>query len=348
LEKKHLFIINPRSFLRIRDMNRVIVEIVSCFEDGQRIAAFRHFDIVPAFPGLDSTKGPYAIHISRFPRDAIIAIRKYAAMAGEQALLRVYAVGGDGVSFGCLNGIVGLPNAELALVPYGSGSDFARSFGEGLVGEMRKIRAQITAPAIPADIIHCGTNYALNACSIGFEAVAVWKVLGAQKKFWTVRRRHPRINSLLYTLSGIAAAFDKTAVGQRYRMSIDGEEIENDLTLIYLANGRGYGVDKVVIPEAVPDDGYLDMLTVPQIPSLKVLRLLPDYMDGNYKKHPSEIIYRRIKTVSVTSDTPLCIAMDGEVFFDTSIAIAIVPQAVRIAAVGGRTFLKNGGAVCGE
>jgi diacylglycerol kinase family enzyme len=99
-----------------------------------------------------------------------------------------------------------------------------------------------------------------------------------------------------------------------------------------------------MIPEAVPDDGRLDMLTVTKTSTQKTLRLLPDYMRGNYKKHPSEIMYRQVKTVSITSNIPLCIALDGEVFFDTTIDISIVPRAVRIAAVGGRTFLNSGAA----
>jgi diacylglycerol kinase family enzyme len=347
LEKKHLFIINPRSFLRGRDISRLIAEIVSCFDSAPRAAPLYSLDGSPAFPDPDSVEGPYAIHLSRFPRDAIIVIRKYMARVAEKALVRVYSAGGDGAAFGCLNGIVGLPNAELALIPYGSGNDFARSFGEGLVGEMRKITAQIEAPVVPADIIHCGTNYALNSCSIGIEAVAIRKIQGMQKRLWKLRRRFAPLNGLLYTLSGIAAAFDPESAGQRYRMTIDEGKTEDDLALILLANGRGYGANKVVIPEAVPNDGYLDMLTVTKASTMKILRLLPDYLKGNYKKHPSEIVYRRVKKVSITSDTPLCIALDGEVFFDTSIDISIVPQAVRIAAVGGRAFF-DGGAAYGE
>jgi diacylglycerol kinase family enzyme len=347
LEKKHLFIINPLSFLRVKDINRVIAEIISYFEGAPQGASFYSSDAIPDLPDVGAFKGPYAIHISRFPRDAIIIIRKYMAVTAGKALVRVYSIGGDGMAFGCLNGIVGLPNAELALVPYGSGNDFARSFGEGLVKEMRKIEAQINAPTVPADIIHCGTNYALNSCSIGIEAVAIRKIHKTQKRFWKLRRKYSFLNGLLYTLSGIAVAFDQEASGQHYRITVDDEKIEDNLALIYLANGRGYGADKVVIPEAVPDDGRLDMLTITKTSTLKTLRLLPDYMKGNYKKHPSEMIYRRVKGVSVTSDTPLCIALDGEVFFDTSLTIDIVPQAVRIAAVGGRTF-QNSGAAHGE
>jgi diacylglycerol kinase family enzyme len=346
LEKKHLFIINPRSFSGGRDINRVIAEIVSCFEGPGRAAPFRSHGAPPVLPGFNAFTGPYAIHIARFPRDAIVVIRKYMAAVAGAAMVRVYSIGGDGAAFGCLNGIVGLPNAELALIPYGSGNDFVRSFGEGLTGELRKIEAQIEAPTIPVDIIHCGTNYALNSCSIGIEAVAIRKVQGAQKKFWKLRRRYPVLNGLLYTLSGVAVAFDREGIGQRYRMTIDDGKVEDDLALIYLANGRGYGVDKIVIPEAVPNDGSLDMLTVTKTSTIKTLRLLPSYMKGEYKKHPSEIIYRRVKRVSVSSDTPLCIALDGEVFFDSSIDIEIVPRAVRVAAVGGRSFI-NSGAFCG-
>jgi hypothetical protein len=71
-----------------------------------------------------------SIHVSRYLRDAIGVISKYRSGVPEGAVVRVYAVGGDGILFDCLNGIVGLRGVELGALPYGNTCDFPRAFGE--------------------------------------------------------------------------------------------------------------------------------------------------------------------------------------------------------------------------
>jgi hypothetical protein len=154
--KKHLFVINPRSFLSARNINRVIAEIVRCFDGPSEAREAASGGVIADLPDIDSAESPSAIHISRSPRDAAIVIWKYMALVGAETPVRVYAIGGDGVAFCCLNGIVGLPNAEPAVVPCGTGSD------KELISEMRNIAEQIKAPAIPAGSTDCGSLCALS------------------------------------------------------------------------------------------------------------------------------------------------------------------------------------------
>jgi diacylglycerol kinase family enzyme len=339
--KKHLFVINPRSFLTSRDINRIIREIASCFGEPPEALQAASGDISPGLPALYSPESPYAIHISRFPRDAIIVIRKYMAMVGEETSVRVYAIGGDGVVFCCLNGIAGLPNAELAVVPYGTGSDFVQAFGgKELIPGMRNIAEQIKAPTIYADIIDCGSMYALNACAVGLEPMSLLKAYPLLKACWKLRRRSIAITEMILRFGGLAAVFDAKTIGQYYHIRMDDEEIEGPLSIIHLANTPGYPINKTVIPEAVPDDGLLDMLVYRQSSPVRILRRMPRYLKGRHAEFPNDYIYRRVRSVAVRSDRPLCITLDGEVFFDTSITVRVLPQAVRIASVGGRPF-KN-------
>jgi diacylglycerol kinase family enzyme len=339
--KKHLFIINPHSFLRIRDINRVISEIVRCFDGESAALKVPSDDVLPDLPGLYSAENSYVIHISRFPRDGTIIIRKYIDFVGDKTPVRVYAIGGDGVVFCCLNGIVGLPNAELAVVPYGTGSDFVQSFGgKYLIPEMRNIEEQIKAPVIPADIIDCGNIYALNSCAVGFEAMALRWCYPVMKTLWKIRRRFLPVTETILRISGIMEMFDKDIMRQYYRIEMDDEKIEGAMGLIHIANSPGYPINKSVIPEAIPNDGLLDIVIYRQTSISKSMQLMPYYLKGQHGMFPNLYIYRRVRHVSVSSDQPLGISMDGEVFFDTTFNIRVIPRAVRIASVGGRPF-KN-------
>ncbi|MDR2313727.1 MAG: hypothetical protein LBE02_04265 [Spirochaetaceae bacterium] len=334
--KKHLFIINPRSFLGFREINRVIAEIVRCF-DGPLAARQFFGDVVPVLPNPYSISSPYAIHISRFPRDPIIVIRKYMALM--KTPVRIYAIGGDGLVFSCLNGIAELPNAELAIVPYGTGSDFTQSFGGvELIPRMRNIQKQIDAPVIPTDLIDCGGIYALNACALGFEGMATLKSYAAFKTLWRIRRRFPAVTEGIYRIAGVLELFDADTMGQYYQVQMDDEKLEGPMSLIHIANNPGYPINKRVIPEAVPDDGVLDMVIYRKSSLLKSLRRMPYYLKGQHGKFPENYLYRRVRSVSISSDRPLCISLDGEVFFDTAFNIRVAPRAVRIAAVDGMPF----------
>jgi diacylglycerol kinase family enzyme len=143
---KHLFVINPVSFPKQSDMEAVIAEIN------------RYFKV---------SDGEYHIHISRFPRDGIRFVRKYIEAARDE-MVRVYAVGGDGIVFDCLNGMSDQPNAQLAIVPYGMYSDFLRVFGEGsqVRDAFRDIETMATTGTMAVDVMSLGLRRTLSFCTM--------------------------------------------------------------------------------------------------------------------------------------------------------------------------------------
>jgi YegS/Rv2252/BmrU family lipid kinase len=325
-DMKHLFIVNPVSFRRRIDMDAVMIDIENCF----------------ATLGLQD----YAFYVSRFPRDAIGEIRKFAGEAGETKTVRIYAVGGDGILFDCLNGIIGLANAELAAVPYGNSNDFIRAFGEGKETLFRDIKTQILSRVIPTDVIFCGSNYALNTCTIGMEAYACHKAAELNAQYTPYWKKYPPFirktmyNSMFF-LGGVISAYTPSITNQKYTITIDGNDFNGNYTTINIANGPCYGGDKSAAIAAIPDDGLIDVLLFSSTNSLNVLRVGSQYLYGKYNKFPSYITYKRASEVTVRSEEPLVLQLDGEIFLDTSITVKIVPRAVKIVAAGDSAYERR-------
>jgi diacylglycerol kinase family enzyme len=314
---RHIFIINPKSFRKVSEMEAVTAGIRDFFE----------------------SREDCFIYISQFPRDAIGVIRERAKDIPGEEKFRVYAVGGDGILFDCLNGIVGLPNAELASVPYGRSNDFIRSFGEGRADLFRDIALQAAAPAIPTDLIYYGNNYALNVCTIGMESVAVIKMAEINKKHRRILAWFPGLYDFMFFLGGVIGIFDQQLIFQRYQITIDGKDYSGNYAAINISNGPCYGGDKSAVPTAVPDDGLLDVCLFKSMSSLKLFSVVSSYLQG--KVNPKYRTLLRARKIDIRSEMPLLIEMDGEVLFDTSITVEVAAGAIRFAAVKDLKYEKR-------
>jgi diacylglycerol kinase family enzyme len=315
---EHLFIINPKAFSQKSQIDALISRIELFFKEGNG--------------------EKFSIHISRFPRDAIIVIRRYLKNITGETRVRVYAAGGDGVGFCCLNGIIGTPNTELALLPYGTGNDFVRAFGKEHYGEFRDLALQTGAPVTPTDVIKCNNNYALNYCMVGGEAIGLLKSLPLTRRFEKLRRLFPGLNPLLHIIGAFIGSFDTELCNQDYEISADGEVFRDRYTTINIANGPWYAAGNSANPDAIPTDGFLDLLIGQKTGPVLTMLITPFYLRGLWRVFPRRFTYRRVKRVSIRSSKPLIVNIDGELFFDTGVEVEIVPAAVNIAAVNGLEY----------
>ena len=303
---KHLVIVNPKSFPKKAKMESVI------------------FDIKVYF---DSVSADYLVYVSRYPRDAMSVVKKYIQETDE--IVRVYSVGGDGMTFDCLNGMMGFANAELAVIPYGTSNDFVRAFGENKAHIFRDIEKQATAGTILTDVISIGARSILNFASAGVEA-------GAVLKFFEVSQKHPGIAHVLgkslYTACAPLAILDKRITYQKYEITIDGVNYDGNYASINIANSACYGGDKNAVIMAHPADGFFDIILTKSVSSLRLFSVILDYTKGNYYRYPSVFTHVRGKEVSIRSSSPLQLNTDGESYYDERLDAKIVPNAVKIVA----------------
>ncbi len=310
---KFLFIINPISFRTRGEQESFTSEVENYFKD------------------KNST---YLIHVSRFPRDAIGVIRKYVKSSNET--VRVFAVGGDGILFDCLNGVIGLPNAELGAIPYGAANDFVRAFGENKLDIFRDITMQAEAGTVLTDAISCGSNYAINFCTVGWESTAITNSIKLRKKI-----KSRRLITLIYRISGVFSAGDKTITHQYYDLLIDGVNYSGRYGTINISNGPCYGNKSVAVPLAMPNDREIDIMLFKSTYALRALLIMMDYLNGKYYKYPKDFTYLRGKKIEIRSESPLLIDLDGETFYDTNINIEVVPEAIKFVAPNGLTYLRR-------
>jgi diacylglycerol kinase family enzyme len=315
---RHFFVINPVCFHSRRDMDQVVAEIHRFFGARDEMAKARP---------------EYAVHVSRFPRDAIGAIRRFAGAAPAGAPLRVYAVGGDGILFDCLNGVVGLPNAELGTIPYGMENSFYRVFGKNNKNIFRSLKAQTSAVSVPMDALYCGSNYALSYCLIGLESLTNVSSRILKSRHGFLRRNLPDLFCAMNLYANYLGMLVNRAVfKQTYRMWVDDEDWSGAHAIINIVNTPMHSGNKAIVPEAVPSDGWLDVLCSGDANMLGVFRMMLHYMRGKHAEHPDLFSHKRAKKVFVISESPLMLDLDGEVFYDKYITVETKPGVVRIIA----------------
>lgn len=317
-DKKHIFIFNLKSFLTKNSL-----EVVE-----QNIAGY--------FASLGG--GDYEIHHSRYPRSAIGIVRTILKALSDTTPVRVYAIGGDGILFDCLNGVMGFPNAELAHLPYGSSNDFIRSFGDNKAELFRSIKTQVEAPVIATDVIDCGSTYGINICCIGVEGESAVRVQGYKANLGD---RYRKVLTFLYKFGTLVALCDKRRIRQSYRIDIDGECYDGNYSDIHIGNGPCHGNGICITPCSLPNDGVVEVILVTARSFIKNILNMVRFSEGKVTADDTSFFYRQAKSIVISSDFPLAINLDGEVIFDKEFTLHVIPGAVKFAAVNGLPYVKR-------
>jgi YegS/Rv2252/BmrU family lipid kinase len=244
---------------------------------------------------------------------------------------RVIAVGGDGTLSEVVNGYfdyhgkVVNPTAAIGLLPSGTGSDFHRS-----LGRLDSISALTSDETRSIDAAHAEFTdldgdrkfrVFINVASFGLGGE-----VSALVNRW--RRTLPR-----WIGGGARFAAAAIAALHRYRnvpisIQLDGREIQITSNLIVVANGKFAGGGMMLAPHAELDDGMLDVILTDNATRLDVVRELPRIRRGAYLTNP-KVSELRARDVSIVSETPLPIDLDGEMVGYTPARIQVLPAAIR-------------------
>jgi diacylglycerol kinase family enzyme len=113
------------------------------------------------------------------------------------------------------------------------------------------------------------------------------------------------------------------------RVSVDDEIRGGKMIDVLVTNGRYVAGGMMMCPEAVPDDGLFDVLLIGDVTKRDLLFVLPKTYRGKHLPHPRLEVLRG-STVTVDSEEPLPIELDGEQPGTTPARFEIVPRALRI------------------
>ncbi len=302
---KHIFIINPAA--------------------GNGRAEKTYLPLIHA--ALKGGAFEYEIHRTLSKEETAEYVRRCAS-EGEPA--RFYACGGDGTLHDVLTGMMGFDNAEIALIPGGTGNDFARNFANGSL--LKNVKALMEADTVPCDVIKYDGGYCINMVNIGVDCDVAAEAARMKKRGFG--------GAMAY----IAAAARILPKAKYYRMSyeLDGEKREEELMLCAVANGRFCGGGFKSAPHATVHDGLMDVGIVRPVRGAKMFKLLVKYRGGTHLADKDAVgLVDYIKCASFTLE-PLCevdVCVDGEVSAFKGATFTVIPDAVRVAVPEGCTLL---------
>jgi diacylglycerol kinase (ATP) len=87
-----------------------------------------------------------------------------------------------------------------------------------------------------------------------------------------------------------------------------------------------------VTPDAVVDDGLLDLAIAKSFSTPQILALLPRVMVGAHRNHPA-VHLTRCRAVSIVSHLPVPLHTDGEVVTEHARALSVTLEPGRLKVI---------------
>ncbi|MCA1555525.1 MAG: YegS/Rv2252/BmrU family lipid kinase, partial [Acidobacteria bacterium] len=228
--------------------------------------------------------------------------------------------------------------AALALLPAGTGNDFARGLEgaraslehwlERLIEHARQRESETTTTRV-VDVLHgiIGDDarpfFCLNAATLGIGAEVAGRV-AAQGQ--TLRRLSGEARFALAALASIARWRSR-------RMSVqmdDGEAFECATNLLAVVNSPFAGGGMMFSPGALLDDGLLDVVTATRLTRATLIREMTRIHSGGHVNNPRVQILRgtRVRIEHLAPSDALAVEADGDVRGHTPLEFRVLAGAL--------------------
>lgn len=259
------------------------------------------------------------------------AAKDLAQEAAKAGFRKIISVGGDGTLNEVVNGlfsqdICSPSEFTLGLIPVGTGNDWGRMFGiplmyEGAVAVIRDCK--VMRHDIGMISYYTGNeqhkNFFINIAGLGFEAVVVRKTNKQKDK--------GRSNQAIYFYNLLTSLLSYKNTDAD--IIINGKRTTARVFSINVGNGRYCGGGMRQTPDAMPDDGLLDITVIKDMGKLEIIKSLKLLYDGTILSHPKVDGYR-VTNLRVESKLLLYAEADGETLGHTPVEFSIIPAGINI------------------
>ncbi len=250
-----------------------------------------------------------------------IELARQASLDGYDV---VAAAGGDGTTHEVVNGLLAAQPqgvaGTLALLPIGSGNDFAHMMGVLGKDVATACRRLADGQTRVVDVARLDDRYFANGVGIGFDAMV--SIQSRRVRFVAGMARY-----FIAVLKTIFVYYKPLTVTIEY----DDHTITESVMMVTIGNGRRHGGGFYVTPLAEADDGLLDLCITRETPRLHVFRLIPHYIKGTHLSLPI-VTNTRVRCLTVTSDDELPVHVDGEIYATAAhrLEMEIIPHRLRV------------------
>lgn len=289
----------------------------------------------------------FDVHETTHAGDA--TVKTQAAL--QSGVTTIAVVGGDGTLSEAAQGFFQFaenpeqlpalinPAASLAILPAGTGDDFARGLRgrretlghwiDVLVAHCRNRNAETTRQT---DVLYGACNnyrtpfICINASTMGIGGETAGRV-ARQGQFMRSFSGEAR-----FAAAALAALFAWRE--RQVRVTVDGESHEGQMNLAAVANGLYAGGGMMLSPQAKIDDGKLDVVSASGLTRAQVTRELARIHKGGHVANPKVRILQgtRVRIETFKPEDAMPIEADGNVRGFTPAEFQIIPGALRFVA----------------
>ncbi len=265
-------------------------------------------------------------------------LARAAALAGET----VVCLSGDGMIGAVADTLREIPDALLGLLPGGRGNDLARVLG--ISSDPVQACATVAGGfSRKLDLGEVGGQAFVGIASAGFDSDA--NRIANEAPAW--------LGGLVYAYGALRALLSwrparfeieltdsETPAGARSKEHTPAGEPRRErhsfvAYTVGAANSKTYGGGMRAAPDALLDDGMLDVVVLESISKIRfVTRILPKVFKGDHVREPGVKVFRA-REVSVGADRPFTMYADGDPIAELPVRVRAVRGAVRVLVPAG-------------
>ena len=257
-----------------------------------------------------------------------VELAERAAREGRETII---TAGGDGTANEAINGLMraradGYNQTALGMLSIGTGNDFAASLGLPI-----KLAEAVTAIAQNKRHLvdigwmkgcdHPEGRYFGNCVGIGFDAAGT---IQARKIKWA--------RGMLAYLIAVVQTIFWYYKAPTLQIELEGETISLPSLMVSIMNGKRIGGGFWTAPDAIPDDGLLDLCIAGNVSRARMFTFIPHFIKGTQATQP-EIQMRRAKKVKVIATKGnMPVHIDGEIVGETctELEVELLPKQLEI------------------
>lgn len=247
-----------------------------------------------------------------------------AAEAVRAGCTTVFVAGGDGTLNEAVNGVAGagaLHRVRFGIFPLGTGNDFAAALGVPLDIDAA-VDLLLEGRELRVDVGVVNGRCFLNTSGGGYIAEVSVAVTPQLK---TIAGR------LAYIIGGAQALLEYDPVRATIVAEPNALRIGLGLYTFAVCNSRLIGGGRLIAPEAVIDDGLLDVCLIEEMTAVEFVALARKVADGEHVNDP-RVRYLQAASVAIELDRETRINTDGEVLSATRAEYSVLHRAATFFA----------------
>ncbi len=249
-----------------------------------------------------------------------------AARAGE----RVVVLSGDGAIGVVAEALRDVPGAVLGVLPGGRGNDLARALGvsQEIDQACATIAGGVVRPMDVGEVLGAAGEPArsfVGIASAGFDSDA--NRIANEAPSW--------LGNLVYAYGALRALLAWRPARIEIELDPPGERHSFLAYTVGACNSRSYGGGMRAAPDALLDDGLLEVIVLENVSKLAFLtKILPRVFSGEHVREPCVHMFRA-REVSIAADRPFTMYADGDPIGELPLRVRAVPAAVNVLVPAG-------------